>query len=81
MSLVTGEDVNLVGLRFAREERRRLLRIDALAQLPDHALGVVLVPVRLPGDLQVGQVQANEVQAQHPSARRLMVSREALYAF
>lgn len=76
VTFVVGDHVHFVGLDLAAKRRRRLLALAACAQLLRHALGLVLVEPQLLSDLAIGQVQAHEIQAQHPGAQRLMVTRK-----
>ena len=45
-----------------------------MAQLLGHGLHVRLAQAQLLGDLPVGEVQAHEVEAQHPDPQRLVVA-------
>jgi hypothetical protein len=53
---------------------RRRLGDQAAAQLLGHDLRVGRVQAQLQGDLPVREVQAHEVEAQHPHAQRLVVA-------
>src|SRR4051812_9203506 len=58
--------VDLVDLDLAPKDRRRELGGEPLPQRLGHGLHVGDAEVQLPGDLPVGEVQAHQVQAQHP---------------
>jgi hypothetical protein len=73
---MTRGDVDLIGLDLAVEQWVGLRALDALAQLLGHALHIIFVEPQLAGDLAIRQIQADEVQAQHPGAQRLMMTRK-----
>ena len=61
-----GDDVDLIDLHLTRRLHRRDLGGQAGAQLLGHALHIGGTQVELLGDLPVRQVEAHEVEAQHP---------------
>ena len=71
-----GHDVDFVAFDLACEDNRGLALDDALPQPRAHPLGVIGVEVQLAGDLLVGEVQPQEIQAQDPDAQGLMVAGE-----
>ena len=71
-----GHDVDLIAFDLAGQDDWGLVLDDALPQLRAHPLGVIGVEVQLAGDLLVGEVQPQEIQAQDPDAQRLMVTGE-----
>src|SRR3954454_11197587 len=72
-ALVPGDDVDLVDLHLAFQRRRGGPGRQAVPQLLGHELRVRAGEAQLLGDLPVGEVQAHEVEAQHPDAQRLVV--------
>src|SRR4029453_6478779 len=72
-ALVAGHDVALVDLHLALQPRLRDPGHQTAAQLFGHGLRVGRAQLQLQGDLPVREVQAHEVQAQHPHAQRLVV--------
>ncbi len=73
---MTRGDVDLVGLDLTAEQWIRLCALNALAQLLGHALHIIFVEPQLAGDLAIRQIQAHEVEAQHPSAQWLVMARK-----
>jgi hypothetical protein len=71
---VTGHDVDLVGLHLAFEPDVGLALDQTLAELTGHSLDVALVEVEFVGDLPVRQVEAHEIQAQHPNPQGLVMA-------
>ena len=69
---MTSDEVDLVAFDLARQDRDGLREHDAIAQLPPHALHVVLVEVELLGDLPVGNIQPHQVQTANPYLEGLM---------
>lgn len=49
---------------------------NAVAENRGHLLDRIFVHLQLGGNLPVGKIQSHKVQAKHPSAQRLMVTRE-----
>ena len=39
-------------------------------------MDVVFIQTQFPGDLEIGEVQSHEIQAQHPDSQRLMMSNQ-----
>jgi len=74
LALVPGHDVNLVDLHLVFERHLWGLGDQAAAQLLRHDLHVRTVQTQFQGDLPVREVQAHEVEAQHPHAQRLVMS-------
>lgn len=72
---MAGHDIDLVDLDLAVQNDLGELCDQPLAQVAGHHLNIVLVQSRFPGDLPVRQVQAHEIQAQHPDPQRLVVAR------
>ena len=68
-----GHDVDLVDLHRTFQCRYRDLGRQPVAQLLGHELHVRAGEPQLQGDLPVGEVQAHEVQAQHPDPQRLVM--------
>src|SRR3954451_16159609 len=66
VSLVPGDYVDLVDLDLAPEPHRWKPGDQAGAELLGHELHVRLAQAQLLGDLPVREVEAHEVQAQHP---------------
>ncbi len=73
---MTRDDVNLIAFDRAFELKARLLFDDAVTQNRGHFPNRIFIHLQLGGDLPVGKVQPHEVQAKHPNAQRLMMSRE-----
>src|SRR3954464_39068 len=73
LALVPGHDVDLVDLDLARQLHRGSLGGQAAAQLLGHGLHIRPVEAQLLGNLAVREVQAHEVQAQHPDPQRLVM--------
>jgi hypothetical protein len=61
MTLMSGHHIDFVALDLALQDDRRTTLDDPLAKPLDHRPGVVLVDVKLLGDLQSREVQAHEV--------------------
>src|SRR5262249_26522194 len=76
VALVPGDDVDLVAFDFALEDDRRLVLDDALPQSRAHALGIVGIQLQFAGDLLVGEVQAEEIEADDPDPKGLMMAGE-----
>ena len=76
MSLMSGDDVDLVAFDRAGENDLGLVLDDALPQLRAHPLGVVGIEIQLAGDLLVGEIQPEEIQAQDPDPQGLMMASE-----
>ena len=76
MSFVPGGDVDLVALDLPLELHGRLALDDAETELRGHLLGIVGVDRQLAGNLLVGQIEAHQVQAQHPDREWLMMAGE-----
>ena len=70
---MAGHDVDLVDLDLALQPHRDSLGDQAAAELLGHGLHIRPVEAQLLGDLTGGEVQAHEVQAQHPDPQRLVV--------
>ena len=73
---MASHDIDLVDLDLAVQNDLGEFRDQPLAQVPGHHLNVVLIQSQFPGDLPVRQVQAHEIQAQHPNPERLVVARQ-----
>jgi len=71
---VPGDHVDLVELDHALKPHRGDLGNEALPQLRGHRMDVVLIQAQFPGDLQIGEVQSHEIQAQDPDPQRLMMA-------
>ncbi|MGB8839487.1 MAG: hypothetical protein WCC64_00300 [Aliidongia sp.] len=63
----------LVDLDHALKRHFGDLGDKALAQARGHRLDIVLIQVQFPGDLEIGEVQPHEIQAQYPDPERLMM--------
>src|ERR687886_428395 len=74
VALVAGNDVDLVDLDLALDDHRRELGGEPVPQGLGHRLHVRHPEVELLGDLPVREVQAHQVQAQHPDPQRLVVT-------
>src|SRR4051812_16598246 len=74
LALVAGHHVNLIDLHLTLQPGCGDFGHEATAQMLRHGLHVGRAQVQLQGDLPVREVQAHEVEAQHPHAQRLMVS-------
>ena len=61
-------DIDFVAFDLAGEGNRRPSVDDPLAQLLDHRPGVILVDIKLFGNLQPGEVQAHQIQARDPGS-------------
>ena len=66
--------VNLIDLDFALQLHFGGFGHEAAAQLLRHGLHVGPTQTQLACDLPVGEVQAHEVEAQHPHAQRLVAA-------
>src|SRR5262249_31402194 len=75
-SLMSSHHVDLVAFDLTGEHHRRPLLDDALPQLRAHPLGVVRIEIQLAGNLLVGEVQAEEIQAEDPDPQGLMMAGE-----
>src|SRR5215213_4283156 len=73
LALVPGYHVNLVDLHLAFQLCCWGSGHEAAAQLLRHGLSVGRAQLQLQGDLPVREVQAHEVEAQHPHPQRLMM--------
>jgi hypothetical protein len=73
LAFVPGDDIDLVDLHLAFQRCRRGPGRQPAAQLLGHDLHVRAGEAPFLGDLAVGEVEAHEVQAQHPDPQRLMV--------
>lgn len=71
---MTGHDVDLVSLHFTFEPDLGLTLDQTLAKLAGHGLDVTFVEIEFLGDLPVRQVEAHEIQAQHPDPQRLVMT-------
>jgi len=74
LALVTGHDVDLIDLYLATQHHFRCPGHQAIAELLRHGLHVRGAQAQFCCDLPVREVQAHEVQAQHPHPQGLMVS-------
>src|SRR3954468_2906324 len=72
VALVSGDDIDLVGLDRAFQRRLGDLGNQTSAKMRRHI--VIVVQAQLLSDLLVRQVQAHEIQTQDPGPKRLMVS-------
>ena len=71
---MTGHDVDLVSLHLTVEPDVGLTLDQTLAELAGHGLDGALVEVEFLGDLPVRQVEAHEIQAQHPGPQWLVMA-------
>jgi len=71
MSLMSGDDVDLVAFDLAGENDLGLVLDDALPQLRAHPLGVVGIEIQLAGDLLVGEIQPEENTGTEPRPARV----------
>jgi hypothetical protein len=71
---MTRHDVDLVGLHLTVEPHLGLALDQTLTKLAGHGLDVALVEVEFLGDLPVRQVEAHEIQAQHPDPQWLVMA-------
>src|SRR3954453_2542307 len=74
ITLVPGDNVELVELNVAAQNDVGCLRHDAVAQHLGHGLGVALAQTEFLRDLTVRQVHSHEIRAQDPGRDRLMMS-------
>ena len=74
MSLMSGDDVDLVAFDLAGENDLGLVLDGALPQLRAHPLGVVGIEIQLAGDLLDGEIQPEEIQAQDPDPQGSMMA-------
>ena len=72
---MAGDDVDLVDLHLAVEDDLRRSDGEPLPQRLGHGLRVRHPDVEFPGDLPVGEVQAHQVEAEHPDPERPVVPR------
>src|SRR3954447_12899553 len=72
VALVTGDNVDFVGLDRAVQRRLGDLGNQTSAKMRRHV--VIVVQAQLLSDLLVRQVQAHEIKTQDPGPKRLMVS-------
>lgn len=73
LAFMPGDEVHFVAFDLARQGYR-VFFIDPVAQVLSHAVQIILVQVQFLGNLGVGQVQAHEVQTQHPYRQRLVMA-------
>ena len=71
---MAGHHIDLVDLDHALKRHVRDLREQALAQGRCHHVDVVFIQIQFAGDLEIGKIEANEIQAQYPNAERLMMA-------
>src|SRR5262245_11639136 len=76
MAFMPGHDVDFVALDLAFQSHRRPALDDALPQPSGHVLDITTVEIELLSNLLIRQIQAHEVQAQHPDLQRLMMAGE-----
>src|SRR4051795_9203572 len=74
LALVAGHPVNLIDLHLTLQPGCWDFGHEATAQMFRHRLHVGRAQAQLQGDLPVREVQAHEVEAQHPHPQRPMVS-------
>ena len=74
LALVAGHDVDLVDLHFACQCHLRGFGHQAAAQLLRHGLHIRGAEAELCRALPIREVQAHEVEAQHPDAQRLAMA-------
>src|SRR4051812_5375304 len=74
LALVAGHHVTLIDLHLTLQPSCWDFGHEATAQMFRHGLHVGRAQAQLQGDLPVREVQAHEVEAQHPHPQRLMVS-------
>src|SRR3954462_15626416 len=74
VALVSGDDIDLVGLDRAFQRRLGDLGNQTFAKMRRHIVDVIVVQAQLLSDLLVRQVQPHEIQTQDPGPKRLMVS-------
>ena len=72
VALVSGDDIDLVGLDGAFQRRRGDFGNQTSAKMRRHV--VIAVQAQLLSDLLVRQVEPHEIQTQDPGPKRLMVS-------
>src|SRR5262249_62354668 len=70
------DDIDLSPVDLAGEDDWGLVIHDAVPQLRAHPLGIVGIEVQLAGDLLIGTVQPQEIEAQDPDSQGLMMARE-----
>jgi hypothetical protein len=71
---MTRHDVDLVRLHLTVEPHLGLALDQTLVKLAGHGLDVALIEVEFLGDLPVRQVEAQEIQAQHPDPQGLVMA-------
>src|SRR6476659_8868046 len=73
LALVSSYDVDLIDLHLAFQRCRWDLGRQSVAQLLGHELHIRAGEAQFLSDLPVGEVEAHEVEAQHPDPQRLMM--------
>jgi hypothetical protein len=76
MALVPGNHIDLVDLDHALKLHPGGRANEAFLQARSHRMDVVFVQAQFPGDLQIGEVQPHEIQAQYPDPERLVMARQ-----
>src|SRR3954453_5472393 len=74
VALVTGDDIDFVGLDRAFQRRLGDFGNETSAKMRRHVVDVIAVQAQLLSDLLVRQVEPHEIQTQDPGPKRLMVS-------
>lgn len=76
MSLMSCYHIDFVTFDLAAKDDRGRPIDDPLAELLDHRSGVARAQVELLGDLQAGQIQAHEIQADDPGSQGFVMPGE-----
>src|SRR3954453_1360203 len=73
LTLVTGDNIDFVNLRLSAQGGGRSPGDNSVAQPFGHLLCIRFTQVQLVSDLPVRQVEAHEIEAQHPNPQGLMM--------
>src|SRR4051794_4126957 len=76
LTLVPGHDIDLIDLSGAFQLRSGCACHQTLAEMPGHGLHVRGSQTQFLSDLPIGEVQPHPVEAQHPHAQWLVMSRQ-----
>ena len=68
------DDIDLVDLDHALKLHFGGLGNEAVPQARGHRLDIVFIQAQFPGDLEIGEVQSHEIQAQDPDPERLVMA-------
>jgi hypothetical protein len=76
MALLSCPHIDFVTFDLAGKDDRGRAIDDPLAELLDHRPGVARAQVEFLGDLQAGQIQAHEIQADNPGSQGFVMPSE-----